>query len=87
MRHLLALRREHIVPVLRGARALGATAVGEKAVLATWHLRDGALLTIACNFGQDDATVSMPSGTPIFGDAPHGNVLGPERTLVWLARS
>ncbi len=87
MRHLLALRREHIVPVLRGARALGATAVGEKAVLATWRLRDGALLTIACNFGQDDATVSMPSGAPIFGDAPHGDVLGSERTLVWLARS
>jgi maltooligosyltrehalose trehalohydrolase len=87
VRHLLGLRHDKIVPVLRGARALAAKAVGAKAVLASWQLRDGALLTIACNLGRDDATVAMPAGTPIFGTAPHGDTLPPESTLVWLLRS
>jgi maltooligosyltrehalose trehalohydrolase len=87
LRRLLKLRHDNIVPALRGAHALGAKAVGEKAVLASWQLRDGGLLTIACNLGQDDAMVAMPAGKPLFGDPPRGDVLPAEITLAWLLRS
>jgi hypothetical protein len=33
---------------------------------------------------QDGATVAMPLGAPMFGDAPQGDVLPGERTLAWL---
>jgi len=87
LKRLLALRRANIVPVLRSARALGAKAVGDKAVLASWQLRDGALLTIACNLGPQDEVVALSFGIPMFGDAPKGDVLPSERTLVWLMQS
>ncbi|WP_447553813.1 malto-oligosyltrehalose trehalohydrolase [Vreelandella sp. EE22] len=51
-RTLLALRHQHIVPRLEGAKALGAEPIGEKAVLARWRLGDGAQLVIALNLGQ-----------------------------------
>jgi maltooligosyltrehalose trehalohydrolase len=64
-KHLLALRREHIIPRLSGTKALGAQAVGEKAVLAHWQLGDGSLLTIATNLGGDTVPCGAP-GTPLF---------------------
>lgn len=51
-RQLLALRQAEIVPRLSGARAIGAEALGEKAVLARWRLGDGTVLHIACNLGD-----------------------------------
>jgi maltooligosyltrehalose trehalohydrolase len=48
---LLAVRREHLVPRLAGARSLGAAALGERAVVARWQLGDGSVLTLACNLG------------------------------------
>jgi maltooligosyltrehalose trehalohydrolase len=56
---LLALRREHIVPRLEGTRSLGADAVGPSAVIARWHMGDGAVLTIAVNLGPTE--VSIPA--------------------------
>jgi len=50
-RELLALRRTEIVPRLKGARALDASAVGPAAVVAKWRLDGGAVLVIASNFG------------------------------------
>ncbi|MCB4822079.1 malto-oligosyltrehalose trehalohydrolase [Roseicella aerolata] len=64
-RRLLALRREHIIPRLPGAKALGAQAIGEKAVLARWRLGDGSLLTIATNLGGEAAPCHAP-GSPLF---------------------
>jgi maltooligosyltrehalose trehalohydrolase len=64
-KHLLALRREHIIPRLPGTKALGAQAVGEKAVLARWQLGDGSLLTIATNLGGDTVPCGAP-GSPLF---------------------
>ncbi|NOG72534.1 malto-oligosyltrehalose trehalohydrolase [Roseicella sp. DB1501] len=61
-RRLLALRRERIVPHLPGARALGAQAVGEKAVLARWRLGDGSILTLAVNLGEAPAPCTLPDG-------------------------
>jgi maltooligosyltrehalose trehalohydrolase len=45
---------------LPGARALGAEAIGEKAVLARWRLGDGSTLAIATNLG--DAAVRCDVG-------------------------
>ena len=50
-RRLLAIRRQSIVPRLEGARSLGAEAVGPSAVVARWHMGDGAVLAIAFNLG------------------------------------
>ncbi|MBB3900432.1 malto-oligosyltrehalose trehalohydrolase [Roseococcus suduntuyensis] len=50
--HLLALRHARIISHLPGARALGAEAVGEKAVLARWRLSNQEELTLACNLGE-----------------------------------
>ncbi|GGG35812.1 malto-oligosyltrehalose trehalohydrolase [Caldovatus sediminis] len=61
-RRLLALRRREIVPRLPGARAIGAGAAGDAAVLARWRLGDGAVLTIAANLGPDQASVAPLAG-------------------------
>src|SRR5204863_277070 len=53
-RQLLALRREKLVPRLAGARSLGASATGERAVVAQWRLGDGTRLVIGCNIGDQD---------------------------------
>ena len=55
--HLIALRRQHIVPRLDGARSLGAEAVGPSAVVARWHMGDGSVLTIAVNFAAESVSV------------------------------
>jgi len=54
---LIALRREHIVPRLEGARALGAEAVSPSAVIARWHMGDGSVLTIAVNLGATEVSI------------------------------
>ena len=56
--HLLRIRRERIVPRLNGSRSLGAEAVGPAAVVARWHMGDGAVLAIAANFGAADVAIS-----------------------------
>ena len=57
LHRLIALRREFIVPRLEGARSLGAEAVGPHAVVARWHMGDGAVLTIAVNLGPTEVTI------------------------------
>jgi maltooligosyltrehalose trehalohydrolase len=61
-RRLIALRQAEIVPRLEGTRALGAHAVGAKAVFARWRLGDGAVLTIATNLGAQPASMPAPDG-------------------------
>lgn len=60
-RTLLALRHQHIVPRLQGAQALGAEAIGTKAVLARWQMNDASQLVIALNLGNQPATLSDSS--------------------------
>lgn len=57
-RTLLTLRHQHIVPRLTGASALGAQALGDKAVLARWRMNDEAHLVIALNLGKHPAATS-----------------------------
>jgi maltooligosyltrehalose trehalohydrolase len=81
---LLALRRERIIPRLKGARALGASALGDAAVLARWRLRDGAVLTLATNFGVEAVAARLPDAEPIFGARSYANQLDGESTLCWI---
>ena len=92
-RRLLALRHAEIVPRLAGARAIEAHAVGVGAVLARWRLGDGAMLTIATNFGRDPATLRAPDGDLLFATplaaAPSQAatiILPRHSTLAWLDR-
>jgi malto-oligosyltrehalose trehalohydrolase len=80
---LLRLRREYIVPGLRGAVSEGAWAIGPAAVLARWRLNDGAFLTVACNLGEQEANAELPESEPIWGARSEG-ALPPATTLVWI---
>ena len=61
-RALLEIRHRELIPRLPGARALGATALGEAAALARWQLGDGSRLWLAINLGPD--THALPSVAP-----------------------
>jgi malto-oligosyltrehalose trehalohydrolase len=65
-RSLLALRRQHLVPRLDGARSLGAQVIGAKAVRASWRLGDGATWTVACNLDAAPVPFDAPPGERLF---------------------
>ncbi len=83
---LLRLRRDYLFPRLRGAVSEGAEAIGPAAVLAQWRLNDGALLTLACNLGEQQAHAEFPGSTPIWGEHP-GSALPPATTIAWIEQS
>jgi maltooligosyltrehalose trehalohydrolase len=65
-KHLIDLRRTHIVPRLKGALAEGARVLGGKAVTAAWRMGDGARLTIALNLDETPVTFAdRPAATPL----------------------
>ena len=77
---LLAIRHAEIVPHLAGARAIGAEAIGEAAVVARWRLAGDRVLTIAINLG--DTAVAFPdAGTLLHGEGPPGSA---DSAAVWL---
>jgi maltooligosyltrehalose trehalohydrolase len=86
-RGLLALRHSEIVPRLEHTRSLGAHAVGDKAVLASWRMGDGSVLTIACNFGVNPVCIAAPDGKLMFstGGYSAGSLAG-RTTCAWLHR-
>jgi maltooligosyltrehalose trehalohydrolase len=51
-RDLIAVRARHVIPRLDGARSIEARVIASAAVLASWRMADGAVLTIAANFGD-----------------------------------
>jgi maltooligosyltrehalose trehalohydrolase len=69
-RRLLGLRRDEIVPRLKGARALDAFAMGEAAVSARWRMADGAVLTIVANLAGEPVRLDPPRGRILFESAP-----------------
>ncbi len=83
-RDLLALRQRHIVPRLDGARTQSAEAAGDRAVVASWRMGDGRMLTLACNLGPAPAAATLPASQPFFGRA--ARQLPPFATLAWLER-
>jgi maltooligosyltrehalose trehalohydrolase len=82
-RKLLALRREHLVPRLAGARSIGAQVLGPSAVLARWRLGDGAVWSVAANLGAEPCNFTAPSGRVVFGHAREGE-LSAHTTLAFL---
>ena len=92
-RRLLGLRAAEIVPRLLGSRSAGASAVGPAAVVARWRLGDGALLTLACNLGEREASLAEHAfGQLLFESAAMSpNTPVPERwrptppSLFWTA--
>ncbi|CAH1651450.1 malto-oligosyltrehalose trehalohydrolase [Chelatococcus asaccharovorans] len=69
-RMLLDLRRQHIVPGIRAAQSMGAQALGDAAVMASWRLGNGRRLTIACNLGAEPVPVAPMAGDVIFASDP-----------------
>ncbi|PMR73223.1 malto-oligosyltrehalose trehalohydrolase [Billgrantia endophytica] len=61
VRRLLAIRHAEIMPRLDGAIALGAEALGERAVVARWRMNDDTWLVIAMNLS------GQPAPTQAFG--------------------
>lgn len=91
-RRLLALRAAEIAPRLEGAAAEGAEAVGEKAVVATWRMGDGARLTLATNLGDVPCPArgrSVPTSAPLFaiGGGLGDDGLSPHTTIAWLEKA
>jgi maltooligosyltrehalose trehalohydrolase len=56
---MLTIRREQIMPRLKGAKPVGAEVLGASAVKARWRMRDGKVLMIAVNLGDRPVSVSM----------------------------
>ena len=85
-RRLIALRTEHLVPRLKGAKAIAARAIGPLAVEASWRLSDGAVWTLASNLGPQPCALVLPPGDAIYG-TPGVNQLDVCTTLCFLERA
>ncbi len=68
---LLDLRARCLAPRLRGARSLGAQALGPAAVRAAWRLGDGSRLTLYANLGS----AACPLPQDLRAAAPDGGAL------------
>ncbi len=83
----LALRARHIVPRLQGAVSIGAAALSEAAVTASWRMADGKKLTIACNLGKPEVAFAAP-GEPLTSSSAAQKYDGAKLpgciTYVWL---
>jgi malto-oligosyltrehalose trehalohydrolase len=82
-RKLLSLRREHLIPRLAGARAIGAQAIGPAAVLARWRLGDGAIWSLAVNLAAEPCALARPEGRLVYGEM-RAELLGATTTLAFL---
>jgi maltooligosyltrehalose trehalohydrolase len=89
--HLLALRQEHVVPGIPGCRTAGVDVLSRNALVARWTLGHGhGTLSIACNFGEDPATLANPTGTALFatpavaGAAAASGTLPGHSAVVWI---
>ena len=65
-RELITLRRAHIVPRLDSAQTLAATALAPTALSVSWSFGDGAVLSIAANFGPAPVDLPAAVGRRIF---------------------
>ncbi|AVO58997.1 malto-oligosyltrehalose trehalohydrolase [Pseudomonas chlororaphis] len=69
-RQLLQLRREHIVPYLPGAEALGAEVLAEGALCARWRLGNGQELRIDLNLSPRNVEQRPPNAAQRLFDYP-----------------
>jgi maltooligosyltrehalose trehalohydrolase len=64
----LRIRREKIIPHLAGTVSAGAQPLGTAGVRAAWKLNDGALLTLAANFGKTPLPCEPGGGDVLAGE-------------------
>ncbi len=84
-RSLIALRQREIVPLLDGAHALAAQAIGPKAVLARWTLGNGAILTLASNLDRAPVPLESMPGRLLFASTePKAGTLPGHSTVAFL---
>jgi len=67
VRHLLAVRRQEIVPRLAGAK-FGTAQAAAGLLTAHWRMGDGAKLKLTANLGDRRVKATDPGGTLIWGD-------------------
>jgi len=66
VRHLLELRRRHVVPGIPGCRSEEAGALGHGAVHAAWRLGTGQLLEMSINLGPQQVKSGVGEGQVLF---------------------
>jgi maltooligosyltrehalose trehalohydrolase len=86
---ILKCRAEHIVPRIAGAVSLGAEALNDSAVRAAWRMGDGAILTVAANFGTAPVSLTV-TGAILAASNPQtsydGATLPSYSSFAWLAQ-
>ena len=86
-RDLLAMRHEHVVPGIPGARSAGVDVHGPGAMTARWTLGTGDELTIEVNLGSQTVPLHL-TGKPFFSTVAEGSVkLPPGNLVASIARS
>lgn len=68
MKRLLSVRRETLVPRLRGAKFGDASASDQGLLTADWRLGDGTTLRLAANLSDQPRDAEAPVGTKVWGD-------------------
>jgi maltooligosyltrehalose trehalohydrolase len=81
-RQLIAVRRAEIIPRLPGARSLDASALGPLAARARWRMGDGAVLTLASNFGESPQSMPPQAGRPLFANSAEAAEMARKGMLV-----
>lgn len=85
----LAIRHEQIIPRIPGCKSLGATALSDTAIRAAWRIHDGAVLTLATNFGTTPAACAAASQNCLFSTSTeaHASGIPAFTTIAWLQAS
>ncbi len=76
-RFCLELRQHHITPRLPGCNVLHAEALSPQAVRAAWRMGDGAVLTLATNFGAAPVAIDPRHRHAALRPAHHRNTPRP----------
>jgi maltooligosyltrehalose trehalohydrolase len=82
-RDLLQLRQRVLVPRLKGTMAITSEILSDDAVLASWRLGDGTILTIVANLSEHAVQVPLRKTAPIYGPVG-GDMVPPCSTAVWI---
>ena len=84
---LLDIRREQIMPRMPGTKAIQGEALGTTGIVVSWRMGDGAVLTIAANFGAEPI-ICTPAPGDILASVPEGletrEMLPPYSAIAWL---
>jgi maltooligosyltrehalose trehalohydrolase len=81
----LNLRAAQIVPFMSGCNALGAQALSPAAIRAAWRLNNGAILTLASNFGAAPVSCQPGAETLLFTTGSFANhTLPGHTTCAWI---